>query len=736
VVAAHFLSLQSGLATLTIPALRNQASRNFKAIFNMSQPKDVPLFSEKTDGWVFRSNPDALQLVRGLHGTFEITWASERVAYGTKIICLILKPSPDLKETFGFDREIALFITRFPSLQPRTFQAIDQFCHESPMHERIDPSVVFLNSPDHALSEKISKQQSEYPQSRMLVGFDDSALRAAINDKWAIKNIISQSLFIRNLFNYKLPIQPNQYFYGREQVVASLVDSVRKCQNGGLFGLRKTGKTSVLLRVQKVLNGDQSTLAIFLDCKRRNIRNLTCDGLIKVIVKKIDEANGTNFSRMFNNDLDLIEVFETTIRAIKKNSRICLIFDEIEYISPISPTDEQWKKEFVDFWQAVWSIQSETQKICFIVCGVNPSVTEIDRFESINGNGKTVQNPMFGIVDVQYLRGFDFDSLARMVKFFGRRMGLVFSQEAIEYVFERFGGHPLLSRLACSFYHESLLARGVSRPIEISRSIEKQMELECDAEISSYCEHVVSEVREFYPAEFELLSLAARGEAEEFWTKARTGRSLVHIHNYGLISRDVGVRPRVEIPVLEEYLRDDYRRINGESFYRKAMLADDRSNWVDRRTRSIEEDFCILNSELRDIGEFDLFPGGALGKISEFLRVSEVRCQEDLVAFLIVSNKTFVENIETHFRKSGQKYYEIFAEGFPNLFDALERLKVYRHSVGHLSLTDDWQERFERRLLSDFGPHGRTLVANDAFWIQRVVLEGIHVALQRETSRY
>ena len=33
------------------------------------------------------------------------------------------------------------------------------------------------------------------------------------------------------------------------------------------------------------------------------------------------------------------------------------------------------------------------------------------------------------------------------------------------------------------------------------------MEMECDAEISAYCEHVVSEVREFYPAEFELLSL-------------------------------------------------------------------------------------------------------------------------------------------------------------------------------------------------------------------------------------
>ena len=288
----------------------------------MTRSELLPLFSPKAYPWAFRAYPEVLQLVRGLQGTFEITWVSERIAYGSKILSLILRPSADVKETFGFDREVAFFISRYESIQPRTFQAIDQFCHESPMHERVDPSFVLLNSPDANLIEKISKQQSEYPQARMIVGIPDQSLAGAINNGWSIKNLISQSLFIRDLFNYKLPLQPHQYFYGREQVVASLTDNVRKCQNSGLFGLRKTGKTSVLLRVQKILRGDKATLPIFLDCKKRYIRKLDCDGLIERIVKEIDEVNGTKISRLFGGETDHIEIFEDAIRSISKNKRI------------------------------------------------------------------------------------------------------------------------------------------------------------------------------------------------------------------------------------------------------------------------------------------------------------------------------------------------------------------------------------------------------------------------------
>lgn len=67
------------------------------------------LLSERVDDGFFRSNPDILELLSGLRGIFQITWANERVSHGTKMLCVILKPSEDIKQTFGFEREIGFF---------------------------------------------------------------------------------------------------------------------------------------------------------------------------------------------------------------------------------------------------------------------------------------------------------------------------------------------------------------------------------------------------------------------------------------------------------------------------------------------------------------------------------------------------------------------------------------------------------------------------------------------------
>jgi hypothetical protein len=583
--------------------------------------------------------------------------------------------------------------------------------------------------------DKINNQQSEYPQSRMIVALSDIILSKAIDDPWAVKNGISEVLFIRDLFNYKLPVQPSQYFYGREQVISTLIDGVRKCQNSGLFGLRKTGKTSILLRVLDILQNDKTTFHVFLDCKKRYIRKLTCDGLIEKLVKQIDAALKTSTSAQFARGVDATEVLENAVRKIPNGKRLCIVFDEIEYVTPLSPTDLQWKDEFVDFWQAVWAIQSETQKLCFIICGVNPSICEIDRFIS-EKSGSSVQNPMFGIVNVQYLHGLGRNALADMMHFFGKRMGLRFSEEAIQYVFDRFGGHPLLSRLACSFYHETLLARSERRPIDISRAIEEKMEAECYAEISAYCEHVVSEVREFYPDEFELLSLAARGESEKFMDRARSGRGLAHIRNYGLLERVDAGKPVVLIPVLRQYLQEQFKRESGELHHRVMLAFEIRPNWLERKKRSLDEDICILNEELRDTGSYDLFPGGSLRKIGDILRLDVVQSQADLTNFLVVINRIFVENIERHLKETNRKLHIDIKQDFPHLFEALSRIKLYRHFSGHIELDEGWQNRFDSFVAADFGEIGANTFVNYPFMVQQVVLEELHMSLQYEIARY
>ena len=99
----------------------------------------------------------------------------------------------------------------------------------------------------------------------------------------------------------------------------------------------------------------------------------------KAIFRKWKESNG-----------HVSDLFLEIARRTKKNSSLCIAFDEIEYISPLSE-DSHWKKDFVPFWQTLWSVQSEVRRISFIVAGVNPTIVENDMFDG-------VPNPIFGIV--------------------------------------------------------------------------------------------------------------------------------------------------------------------------------------------------------------------------------------------------------------------------------------------------------------------------------------------------
>ena len=95
------------------------------------------------------------------------------------------------------------------------------------------------------------------------------------------------------------------------------------------------------------------------------------------------------------------------------------MFDEIEYISFRSRTDTHWHSEFVDFWQTIWSVQSIHRNLVFILSGVNPSVIEID---TIGG----IQNPLFSIVQSEYLQGLSEEDSRVMILTLGKRMGIKF----------------------------------------------------------------------------------------------------------------------------------------------------------------------------------------------------------------------------------------------------------------------------------------------------------------------
>jgi hypothetical protein len=662
-----------------------------------------------------------------------ITWERERRLANTNLFVALLKPSSEISQTFGFEREIPLFVSPYPKLQPRSMQALEQICSEHPLAGRIDPTVAFFHSSDPNLVQWMAQYHSENPESRIVVPLTKQRLERAIDNRWDLINAIKEVLFIRNLFDYKLPLKSDRYFYGREDIVASIIDNIRKSQNTGLFGLRKTGKTSVLLKVQRTLQKAGDVETIFIDCKNRPIRKSSCDSLAKRILVEVDKRFGKKFSSKFDEGSDIFDTLDEAIQSIPTKKKLCIVFDEIEYISPISPTDPHWSNDFIDFWQALWTIQTKTDKISYIVCGVNPTVCDIDRFSSASVPGRTVQNPMFSIFNIQYLRGLSLDNLSNMIDFFGSRMGMFFDKNSIKLLFNEYGGHPLLTRLACSFQHEMLEAKNKQRPIKIAPDDIREFSLERDAELSSYCGHVVSEIKELYPDEYELLKLLAAGEVADF--NALTGRSddVRHIREYGLVAVEHGKVPEFKIPVVRRFLRHTEKENIRLDEIKRFEAPESRHAWLKRRVRSIIDDLLLLNDGRVSSGLPGLYAKHSSLKGHEFVEIPLVTNEAESASFLIQAHKYLVEPMDKTL-KGGVANGSMFTEELPNLRKAFLRLKTYRNKLCHIEVNEATARQYSEFLLEDFDGTAIENLENGWFRLQRRIIDHIHVALQAELS--
>ena len=116
------------------------------------------------------------------------------------------------------------------------------------------------------------------------------------------------------------PLKTEAYFYGRNKLVQKLFDKYLIGEQSGLFGLRKTGKTSVLyaLERQMVLRNGYS---IYIDCQNPGIYMLRWNELLKHIIFEI--CRKYNIELSINDEAYLENnastSFEENIKKIKSN---------------------------------------------------------------------------------------------------------------------------------------------------------------------------------------------------------------------------------------------------------------------------------------------------------------------------------------------------------------------------------------------------------------------------------
>ncbi|MBI4979687.1 MAG: hypothetical protein HZC28_19570 [Spirochaetes bacterium] len=662
---------------------------------------------------------------------FFITWATKRKAYGTEISLYFLNPEDHIRQTYGFDQEIMLAYSSYDTMQSRTIQACEQFLLDEPAKGRVEKLNYILISEDNKIEEWIRNYIAVNQETRIIIGISADELRQNKGNQWFFRNVFDKQLFGRNLFDYRLPLNQDTYFFGRRDIIASYYDAIKRSENRGLFGLRKTGKTSVIFKIKRLLDSEKTGVFLYYDCKSPNIRKLRWFELLEKIANDIIQQYSCNVKKKEadNREISVVNYFFDVIKSTESIGKVAVIFDEIEYISPKSLLDTHWEKDFIDFWQTFWSCQSQIRNLSAIIIGVNPYVTEVD---VING----VQNPLFGIVSHNYLTGLTFDDMKAMVKKKKKKMGMRFDEQSMHNIYDRYGGHPLLTRIACSLFYADMQRKQEKKPFDINLELLKKNEESRDSDLTFYCAHVVSEIKQFYKDEYTMLELLSSKQIFDFIELTRYPEAIKHLEHYGLLKYDINKIPLISIQAIARYIGLEYARREGRKTIFKIIPNTDRAEWIRRRVDMIMEDLKFLEKLIKSKGLESLYGSNSFAEADQFVKVYVCHDKGNFENFINVMNRCFVESIDSYGKSisSNEYYWKTIKIKYPGLWFALNRIKIYRHNQMHLELTTRCEQELAQYLDIDLEGQQPGRVNDLYFVLQQCTIDGLLSGIHTEIN--
>lgn len=375
----------------------------------------------------------------------EYSVTREKGYYGV----VVAMPSKNMKAALSVDREMLILISTFSDQQVRTIQTARDLIDESA--GRIDGSAVIVIHRDARGNGKLKKWGREQGFAVLPIYYNgdlpggDDLLRS-----------LSYELFSYDSFDITGPVADDSNFYGRREQAQELARKLQAGQIRACFGIRKIGKTSILHRVINEVQVSYDCTTILIDGQRDAVFALDASQLLNSLAAALDGPRSMHLQELLplSNTISVSDAAERLRRAITSHPRhILLVFDEIDYLTPTSPTAQHWKTQFNTFWRNIRSVYQATsierQNLSFLISGVS---SKWFSEESIDG----VENAALSFVPEEYLSPLPRGAAIAMIKKLGRVAGLGFSDQVSAYIADSCANMPFWIRKACSHIHSKV----------------------------------------------------------------------------------------------------------------------------------------------------------------------------------------------------------------------------------------------------------------------------------------
>lgn len=482
-----------------------------------------------------RFKDDELNILDALSKNWYLTSSGERInAALSEYDYFLMKPTQRTSEMFNIERELICVFSDYINFEPRTLDIFDKAMNRIPKM-RAESVCQILISRARDVEEKVDKLLKSDPEHPIVIPLTYSELLSGDVNQ-IIENRFRKHFYSRDLFSFLSPLKKDTYFFGRSNLINEIVNRYQSGEHTSLFGLRKSGKTSIVYAIERRLtsNGD---LVLSLDCESPAIHLLRWNELLESLVKKyhslreskikinyIDRYNEKNAAESF--EIDIIRIYKS-----KKQATALFIFDEIERLTPGTASSEHWKNsiDFIYFWQTLRSFyQKHPQVFSYMLVGTNPSCIEAP---TLNGH----ENPIYASIPSQYVPPFTVEQVTQMVSRLGDYMGLKFDSLIFSKLTDDLGGHPFLIRQMCSLINQRA---SQNRPTKIDKALYQLAKEDFHTGAQEYLEMMVHVLRDWYPDEYEMLRFLAQGDLESFVEFSTDHASYTrHLVGYGLIQK-------------------------------------------------------------------------------------------------------------------------------------------------------------------------------------------------------
>lgn len=372
-----------------------------------------------------------------------------------------------------------------------------------------------------------------------------------------IQHRFDEYVFENNMLGEENPIDNDALLFGDRGKIADAI--VQRCVEGkfsGIFGLRRSGKSSVLRAVIRRL--DTAGIKYISIESRSQLETLKSWKLALYYIARAVRIATSGLEQNDNErrvDFDKRLNLNSTVQDYENSAALCFVedvkfytrnentfviaIDEIELITYNTATSAAWKdlEAYKSFWGAL-----RDSGCSIIVCGVNSSINEKSIIEF---KGQTCDNPMYERIhnaadfSKTYLPAFTDLQTKYMINTLGSYSGIAFDNVYAN-INKAFGGQPYAIRQFCSYVFESVKhLRKKDQVYEISMPIFDQLLMEFnrsakgEALFQTILQHIV-----IYKSEYEMLIKMAH--SPEMYKQINPNElSLIdHLEKYGLIEYD------------------------------------------------------------------------------------------------------------------------------------------------------------------------------------------------------